>query len=172
MEANGLLITFLAQMGVISFALTFCSFVRDRVRGKQSVWRCIVSGLFFTGWDNHGHFTTFANTVAVEGDSITVAREIDGGVQTVNTDGNTANHATSAPPYQNQFAPNAALSAFNQEADIAKRGALWGKVQQVVYDEVPFIEVGKFNGLSARSAKLQGYMPAIWPFFWNTGLAK
>ena len=57
-------------------------------------------------------------------------------------------------------------------ANPAKRGALWGKVQQVVYDEVPFIEVGKFNGLSARSAKLQGYTPAIWPFFWNTGLAK
>jgi peptide/nickel transport system substrate-binding protein len=35
-----------------------------------------------------------------------------------------------------------------------------------------FIEVGKFNGLSARSAKLEGYTPAIWPFFWNTGLAK
>ena len=28
------------------------------------------------------------------------------------------------------------------------------------------------RGLSARSAKLQGYTPAIWPFFWNTGLAK
>jgi peptide/nickel transport system substrate-binding protein len=49
---------------------------------------------------------------------------------------------------------------------------LWGKVQQVVYEEVPFIEVGKFNSLSARSAKLEGYTPAIWPFFWNTGLAK
>ena len=46
------------------------------------------------------------------------------------------------------------------------------QVQQTVYDEVPFIEVGKFNGLSARSAKLEGYTPAIWPFFWNTGLAK
>ncbi len=66
----------------------------------------------------------------------------------------------------------AALAAFNQETNPAKRGPLWGKVQQVVYDEVPFIEVGKFNGLSARSAKLQGYTPAIWPFFWNTGLAK
>jgi peptide/nickel transport system substrate-binding protein len=43
-------------------------------------------------------------------------------------------------------------------------------VQQVVYDEVPFIEVGKFNSLSARSAKLVGYTPAVWPFFWNTGL--
>jgi peptide/nickel transport system substrate-binding protein len=65
-----------------------------------------------------------------------------------------------------------ALAAFNQEANIAKRGPLWGKVQQVVYEEVPFIEVGKFNSLSARSAKLEGYTPAIWPFFWNTGLAK
>jgi peptide/nickel transport system substrate-binding protein len=37
---------------------------------------------------------------------------------------------------------------------------------------VPFIEVGKFNSLSARSVKLEGYVPAIWPFFWNTGLAK
>lgn len=27
----------------------------------------IVSGLFFTGWDNHGHFTTFANTVVAQG---------------------------------------------------------------------------------------------------------
>ena len=32
---------------------------------------------------------------------------------------------------------------------------------------------GLANGrLSARSAKLEGYTPAIWPFFWNTGLAK
>jgi hypothetical protein len=27
----------------------------------------IVSGLFFTGWDNHGHYTTFANTVVAQG---------------------------------------------------------------------------------------------------------
>ena len=60
----------------------------------------------------------------------------------------------------------------NTEVDPAKRSQLWGQVQQTVYDEVPFIEVGKFNSLSARSAKLEGYTPAIWPFFWNTGLAK
>ena len=77
-----------------------------------------------------------------------------------------------APGWWDTPAKKAALSAFNQEADIAKRGALWGKVQQTIYEEVPFIEVGKFNSLSARSAKLQGYTPAIWPFFWNTGLAK
>ncbi|CKU81752.1 Uncharacterised protein [Mycobacterium tuberculosis] len=53
------------------------------------------------------------------------------------------------------------------ESDPAKRGALWGKVQQVVYDEVPYINVGKFNGLSAKSPALDNYTPATWPFFWN-----
>jgi peptide/nickel transport system substrate-binding protein len=32
-------------------------------------------------------------------------------------------------------------------------------VQQVVYDEVPYIQVGKFASLSARSPALQGYTP-------------
>jgi len=73
-----------------------------------------------------------------------------------------------APGWWESDAKKSTLAAFNQETDPAKRGALWGKVQQVVYDEVPFIEVGKFNGLSARSAKLNGYTPAVWPFFWNT----
>jgi peptide/nickel transport system substrate-binding protein len=77
-----------------------------------------------------------------------------------------------APGWWDTPAKKDALAAFNQEANITKRGPLWGKVQQVVYDEVPFIEVGKFNSLSARSARLEGYTPAIWPFFWNTGLAK
>jgi peptide/nickel transport system substrate-binding protein len=45
-------------------------------------------------------------------------------------------------------------------------------VQQTVYTEVPYINVGKFSSLSARSSKLQGYTPSTWPFFWNTGLAK
>ena len=40
-------------------------------------------------------------------------------------------------------------------------------MQQVVYDEVPYIDVGKFAGLSARSPALEGYVPATWPFFWN-----
>ena len=77
-----------------------------------------------------------------------------------------------APGWWETAAKKATLTAFNQEIDNAKRGALWGQVQQTVYDEVPFIEVGKFNSLSARSARLEGYTPAIWPFFWNTGLAK
>lgn len=75
-----------------------------------------------------------------------------------------------APGWWDSAEKKASLAAFNQETNPTKRGALWGKVQQVVYDEVPFIEVGKFNSLSARSAKLVGYTPAVWPFFWNTGL--
>lgn len=77
-----------------------------------------------------------------------------------------------APGWWDSPAKKASLTAFNQETNPAKRGALWGQVQQVIYDEVPFIEVGKFNSLSARSAKLEGYVPSTWPFFWNTGLVR
>ncbi|WP_246202905.1 proprotein convertase P-domain-containing protein [Sphingomonas lacunae] len=48
---------------------------------------------------------------AVDGDNFNV--RLDDAVATlVNTDGST-NHTTTAPPYQNQFRPNALLSAFN-----------------------------------------------------------
>jgi peptide/nickel transport system substrate-binding protein len=77
-----------------------------------------------------------------------------------------------APGWWDTPAKKSTLAAFNQESNPAKRAQLWGAVQQTVYDEVPFIEVGKFNTLSARSAKLEGYTPTIWPFFWNTGLGK
>lgn len=73
-----------------------------------------------------------------------------------------------APGWWDSTAKQAALAAFNQEMDPAKRGELWGKVQQIIYDEVPYIDVGKFNSLSARAQRLQGYTPAVWPFFWNT----
>ena len=65
----------------------------------------------------------------------------------------------------------AAIKAFNEEVDLAKRGPLWGQVQAVVYEQVPFVELGKFNSLSARSSRLQGFVPSAWPFFWNTKLA-
>ena len=54
------------------------------------------------------------DTNNISGDNFNVRLD-DGGTQTVNTDGNTVTHSTSAPPYQNQFSPNAALSAFNGE---------------------------------------------------------
>ena len=72
-----------------------------------------------------------------------------------------------APGWWSSPAKQAALTAFNQQSDPVKRAALWGKVQQVVYDEVPYINVGKFASLSARSPALDGYVPATWPFFWN-----
>ena len=75
-----------------------------------------------------------------------------------------------APGWWNSPAKQATLTALNQETNPVKRGALWGAVQQTVYDEVPYINVGKFNSLSARAPALQGYVPTAWPFFWNTAL--
>ena len=75
-----------------------------------------------------------------------------------------------APGWWSSPAKAQALAALNQESNPVKRGALWGKVQQVVYDEVPYIQVGKFASLSARSPSLQGYTPHTYPFFWNTSL--
>lgn len=54
------------------------------------------------------------DTNNISGDNFNV-RLNDGGVQTVNTDGNAVTHSTSAPPYQNDFSPNSPLSAFNGE---------------------------------------------------------
>ena len=45
-------------------------------------------------------------------------------------------------------------------------------MQGVVFNEVPYIRVGNFNSVTARSAKLDGYVAMPWPFFWNTGLQK
>ncbi|WP_298023362.1 proprotein convertase P-domain-containing protein [uncultured Parasphingopyxis sp.] len=52
------------------------------------------------------------NSNDVSGDNFNV-RLSDEGTGLVNTDGNTVNHTTTAPPYQNTFTPNAALSAFD-----------------------------------------------------------
>jgi peptide/nickel transport system substrate-binding protein len=75
-----------------------------------------------------------------------------------------------APGWWSSPAKTQALAALNQEPNPAKRGALWGKVQQVIYDEVPYIHVGKFASLSSRASSLQGYTPYTYPFFWNTTL--
>jgi peptide/nickel transport system substrate-binding protein len=77
-----------------------------------------------------------------------------------------------APGWWKSPAKDEALKAFNGESDLKKRGPLWGKVQAVVYDEVPYIKVANFNGLTARSKRLEGYTPMPWPSFWNTGIRK
>lgn len=50
----------------------------------------------------------------VSGDNFNVRLD-DEGTQLVNTDGNTVTHSTTAPPYQHDFQPNSALSAFDGE---------------------------------------------------------
>ena len=72
-----------------------------------------------------------------------------------------------APGWWNTPAKQAALGAFNAEPDAARRGALWGRVQEAVYEEVPYIRVGNFAALSGLSAKLKGFAPMPWPAFWN-----
>ncbi|GEO87332.1 MULTISPECIES: diguanylate cyclase [Alphaproteobacteria] len=47
MEAHSLLITFLAQLGVISLTLTICSLARDRVQGELTLLRKFASGALF-----------------------------------------------------------------------------------------------------------------------------
>ena len=64
------------------------------------------------------------------------------------------------------------MNAFNAEFDLQKRVALWGDVQQAVMDEVPVINIGAFNSLSAKSKKLGGTGPMNWPFFWNSWIEK
>ena len=80
--------------------------------------------------------------------------------------------STSSPGWWDTPARKAAVDAFTLEADPAKRAALWANVQKTIYDEVPFIKIGDFNALSAKSAKLDGVVPAPWPYFWNVTLKK
>ena len=63
-----------------------------------------------------------------------------------------------APGWWSSPAKDASLAALNAEADPKKRGALWGNVQSVVFTEVPYIRVGYFNSVTARSPKLEGYV--------------
>jgi peptide/nickel transport system substrate-binding protein len=62
------------------------------------------------------------------------------------------------------------LAAFNAEPDPAKRGALWARVQELVYDEVPYIRAGNFAALAGASSRMKGYAAMPWPAFWNVDL--
>src|SRR5690606_26098483 len=70
-----------------------------------------------------------------------------------------------APGWWSTEAKAATLSAFNHETDPTKRGTLWADVQQVVYDEVPYIRAGNFAALAAASEKMEGFTPMPWPCF-------
>lgn len=77
------------------------------------------------------------DTAAVSGDNYNVRLD-DDAAQTVNTDGDTTNHSTSAPPYQNSFRPNAPLSAFNGENSA-------GTWRLEICDQFPSSDNGSFT---------------------------
>ncbi|HEV7321334.1 MAG TPA: ABC transporter substrate-binding protein [Ensifer sp.] len=80
--------------------------------------------------------------------------------------------STKAPGNWDTPARAKAVDAFNAESDPAKRVALWADVQKVIFEEVPFIKIGDFNALSAKSKSLDGVSPAPWPYFWNASIKK
>ncbi|MBV8915494.1 MAG: ABC transporter substrate-binding protein, partial [Acetobacteraceae bacterium] len=73
-----------------------------------------------------------------------------------------------APGWWSGPGRDAAVAAFDGEANPQRRAALWGPVQQRIYEDVPVIRAGNFGALAVRSRRLQGLTPAVWPFFWNT----
>ena len=73
-----------------------------------------------------------------------------------------------APGWWSGPGRDAVVAAFNGEPNPQRRAALWGPVQQRIYEEVPIIRAGNFGALAVRSRRLQGVTPAVWPFFWNS----
>lgn len=80
--------------------------------------------------------------------------------------------STSSPGWWDTPARKASVDAFTSEVDPQKRIALWANVQKVMYDDVPFMKIGDFNAVAAKSTKLDGVDPAPWPYFWNASIKK
>ncbi|WP_312794814.1 ABC transporter substrate-binding protein [Tianweitania sp.] len=78
----------------------------------------------------------------------------------------------SSPGWWNTPARNAAVAAFSSEVDPEKRLKLWADVQKTMYDEVPYMKIGDFNGVSSKSTKLEGVEASPWPYFWNASVTK
>ena len=74
------------------------------------------------------------------------------------------------PGWWNTPEKQAALGAFNRETDPAKRVALWGKIQALLYAQSPTLVTGQFHSLAAISNKLSGYVEMPWSAFWNVTL--
>jgi uncharacterized repeat protein (TIGR01451 family) len=91
------------------------------------------------------------DTGNLSGDNFNV-RLSDTGTQTVNTDGNTANHSTTAPPpFQHTFIPNSALSAFDGQAAA-------GTWRLEICDQYPSAD----NGVFQYAALYITQMPSNW----------
>jgi peptide/nickel transport system substrate-binding protein len=73
----------------------------------------------------------------------------------------------SSPGWWDTPRRNEVLDAFNRATSQEERVKRWADVQQAIFDEVPFIKIGDFNAVAAKSPALQGVTPAPWPYFWN-----
>ena len=80
--------------------------------------------------------------------------------------------STSSPGWWDTPDRKAAVDAFTSEADPTKRTELWANVQKTIYAEIPFMKIGDFNAVSAKSVNLDGVEPAPWPYFWNASIKK
>lgn len=76
------------------------------------------------------------------------------------------------PGWWSSEAKDRVVGAFNAESDPAKRAAMFGEVQKLIYAEVPYIKVGDYNVLRAKSNRLQGVIPSSWSYFWNAWVDK
>uniref|UniRef100_A0A2A4YUM0 Peptide ABC transporter n=1 Tax=OCS116 cluster bacterium TaxID=2030921 RepID=A0A2A4YUM0_9PROT len=61
----------------------------------------------------------------------------------------------------------AILAEFTSVSDPEQRKVLFSKLQEKVFEQVPFIKIGGFNALLGKSSKLNGVTKTPWPFFWN-----
>ena len=64
-------------------------------------------------------------------------------------------------------AKDAILAQSTIEPDQAKRQELFGQLQQKLYEDVGFIEIGDFNQLNGVCKGLTGVTASAWPFFCN-----
>lgn len=67
---------------------------------------------------------------------------------------------------------NQLFAELNSETDQAKRVGLFTKLQQLVWEQVPFYKVGSFSALSAKNPQLDGVPELPWPYFWNASISK
>lgn len=65
---------------------------------------------------------------------------------------------------------NSLLAAMNKETDLEGRAIIWGKIQEVIYDELPAMKPGEFYALDIHTSALKDYQGSARWFFWNAWL--
>ena len=80
--------------------------------------------------------------------------------------------APTSPGWWDTHLRKQTVEAFSAESDPQKRIALWADVQKAMYEEIPYMKIGDFNAVAAKSKKIEGIEAAPWPYFWNTSIKK